>query len=261
MKTPLFVALVALAWSASAPLTPVAAQYYDPMDSVNMANQAAMTTLNAHIAEQAKDPGYWNRKRGGKVRIIRKSGSRPIARGTSGVQTASGSTRFRFSSATRRGVLAAWVARVRAVDPPNADKLQRDLLKKDPIANVAPVFPRYGMHKDDVADAMTIYLVGAWYGVRGSNQDPPRALVRGVREQMREVLLSLPQFASASNADKQQLADTMILQAIGNESLVNGAKGKSGEMAKVKSLIRQTALKGFKLDLSKMKLTAQGFRA
>ena len=253
MKKASLLLALAVAWSA-APLTPPIAAQYDPG---TLAQMGAMTTLNAHIVEQAKDPGYWNRKRGKGVRTVRGSGSRS----TTGVRAASGSTRFRFSSATRRGVLAKWVARVRAVDPQTAAKLQRNLTRQDPIANVAPVFPRYGMHKDDVADALTIYLVSAWYGVRGSTQDPPRALVRGVREQMREVLLSLPQFASASNADKQQLADTMILQAIGNESLVSGAKGNSGKMAKVKSLIRQTALKGFQLDLSKMKLTSQGFRA
>ena len=172
-----------------------------------------------------------------------------------------GSTRFRPSQATRKRTIAAYVARTRAHDAKSGAELERALAKSDPIAAVKPAFARFGLRTDDVADAMAAYLVSAWYGVRGSNQDPPRGHLRATREQMHRALLSTPKFAKASNAVKQNLAESMILETAMIEAAIVGAKGKPELMARVKSGIRQTALNTFQLDMAKLKLTGSGLRS
>lgn len=173
----------------------------------------------------------------------------------------SGSTRFRSNFAMRKHNLAQFVAKMRAVDPQGAASLQRTFAKGDPIATIAPGLRRYGLRTDDVADAAAAYLVSAWYGVRGRNDDPPLTQVRGVREQMRRVMLLVPAFVSASDAAKQQMAEAMLLQTMIADALVTSAKGKPAQMAKVKAAIGQGARNSFHLDLAKMKLTDSGLRS
>lgn len=171
-----------------------------------------------------------------------------------------GSTRFRPNFAIRERNLVEFVARVRAVDPQSAASLQRDFAKSDPIAAIAPGLQRYGLRTDDVADAAAAYLVSAWYGVRGRNDDPPYPQVLGVREQMRRVMLSVPAFVSASDVAKQQMAEALLMQTIITDTLVTSAKGNPAQMAKVQAAIGQGARNSFYFDLAKMKLTDSGLR-
>lgn len=171
-----------------------------------------------------------------------------------------GSTQFHSNFAVRKRNLAQFVAKLRAVDPQSAGRLQQTFAKSDPIAAIAPGLRRYGLRTDDVADAAAAYLVTAWYGARGRNDDPSQAQVRGVREQMRLAMLSVPAFVSASDAAKQQMAEAMLVQMMIADALVTSAKGKPAEMTKVKAAIGQGARSSFHLDLVKMKLTESGLR-
>lgn len=214
-------------------------------------NAIVSSRINAHVLDQAirRNGGYGGE---GSRRGSRITGSpRPVLQG---------STRFLPSVAARQRTLAGLVSKARTTDPQAADALQRDFAKGDPIAAIAPGLARYGLRTDDVADAMTAYLVSAWYGVRGSNEDPPRAKVRATREQMHRVLLSTSSFASTSNEAKQQMSDAFLLQLMVTDRLVTDAKGDPSKMDSVKSTIGQTVLNTFKLDLTKMKLTDQGLR-
>ena len=207
------------------------------------------STMHAHAE---RDAARLKGKRGQGSRVVRGSGSRPAPRG---------STRFRPSLAARRSVLARLVAKTRAVDPQAATRLQNSLGGADPIAPLMPTLARYGLRADDAADAMALYLTVAWYGSRGLDQDPPPHLVRAVRAQMRNALPTLPAFARASNAAKQQMADAMWIQTLVAASSLGAAKGQPALMAQTKSAIRQGAMKAFKLDMTRLKLTSQGLRS
>lgn len=171
-----------------------------------------------------------------------------------------GSTRFQPSQAARQRNLAQFVAKIRQTSPTEAASLQQSFAKGDPIAAIAPGLRRYNLRTDDVADAATAYLVSAWYGVRGRNDDPSVAIVNGVRQQMRTVMLSTPGFVSASNATKQEMAEAMLIQTMVTDALITSAKGKPEQMAKVKAAINQGARNSFKLDLAKMKLSSRGLQ-
>ena len=203
-------------------------------------------------AQSERDAARLKGRRGQGNRVIRGGGSSTGLRG---------STRFRTSLAARRSFLANIVAKARATNPQAAAALQRDFAKGDPIVTIAPALARYGLRTDDVADSMAVYLISAYYGVRGSTQDPSRSSLRATRDQMRRALLTTPSFASSSNAAKQQMSDALLLQTMVTNRLVTSAKGNPAQMASAKSSIRQGALKIFKLDLSKMKLTNSGLRS
>lgn len=172
-----------------------------------------------------------------------------------------GTTRFRVSRATRRRMAKAWIARRRAVDPKGTAGLERQLAGRGLLEAVQPQIAKYGLRTDDLADSMAVYLVAAWYGSRGSQQDPPRELLLATRSQMRAAMLLNPKFASVSDATKQQLADSLLIQTIEDNGYLNAGKKSPAEMAQAKKLIRQGALKNFQLDMLKLNLTSRGLRA
>lgn len=265
MKATFFVAVALTAASiTAAPFSaPASAQelnlgpIIDPMTAANAAaTDAAGSDAYERKLGRVKGRAAYEREmrrlrsqQGAGGRVVKKHGSRVAL---------SGSTRFRPSLATRKRVVASWAARARARDAKSGADLERQATKTDLIVGAKPQLARLGLRTDDVADAIAIYLVTAWYGVRGSNQDPPRGYLRGVREQMHQVLLSNARFASASNEAKQQLAESLLLETMVTDAAIRGAKANSASMAGVKSYIRQTAMNTFQLDMAKMKLTANG---
>jgi hypothetical protein len=248
MRTPSFYVAVALCAALCIP-TAKAQDLGAALDPVMLGQGLVLSsTMHAHAERDAARLG---RKSKRSSRTIRSS-SQPLLRG---------STRFRPSLMARQRTLASIVARARATDAQGATALERDFANGDPIVAITPALARYGLRTDDVADTTTAYLVSAWYGVRGSNQDPPRAILRATREQVRRALLSTPSFTSSSNAAKQQMSDALLLQLMVTDRLITSAKGNPAQMARAKNTVRQNALRAFKLDLAKMKLTSQGLRA
>ena len=247
---------VAVALGAAVFVRPASAQF-DLQISSDFMTQTALgnvmvASMNGHAERDAA------RLRGKNRRGVRTSGggSRSVTRGTSQV-----STRFRPSLAARQSVLARMVAQTRARDSAAADRLQGFLGGGDPIAPLKPTLARYGLRADDAADATALYLVVAWYGSRGLDKEPPSNLVRAVRTQVKSALPTLPAFARASNAAKQQMGDSMWIQTLVAASSINAAKGKPALMNQTKSAIRQGTMKAFKLDMTKLKLTNQGLRS
>jgi hypothetical protein len=66
-------------------------------------------------------------------------------------------------------------------------------------------------------------------------------------------------FTAATNGQKQEMADAMILQTVHISALIDSAKSDPILMEKVKVAIAQGA-KGMGLDLDHMTLTPKGFQ-
>ena len=259
-KTFLLVALV-LAWSAAIPTPPVAAQDTFGIDAGgynHLLNYAQIKHNTGGALDLLSVRDRYLKRQGKAGTGKTRSTGRGNTRRTSAPRV---STRFRSSLSARRNTFARIVARTRAVNPADADKLQRAYGTSNPIAPLAPTLKHYGLRSNDVADATALYLVVAWYGARGLDKDPPRAYVRAVRNQMARSYVKLPSFASTSNAGKQQLADSMWIQTMVVAGSINSAKGKPALMAQVKNAVRQGTFASFKIDMTKMKLDAKGLRA
>jgi hypothetical protein len=127
------------------------------------------------------------------------------------------------------------------------------------MAQIDKSMASVGLKSNNIADAYAVYWTNAWLGSRGRNEDLPKAQMIAVRNQAANALLVNPKFASATNIQKQELAEAMILQTVLISAFVSNAKSDPTLMEKVKVAISQGA-KGMGLDLDRMTLTPQGFR-
>lgn len=183
------------------------------------------------------------------VRVTKTSKATPRALGT-----------FTFSPAVRKRAVANFISTMRRIDPQNAPSLERDLASKDVLGVVAQKMASVGLKSNAVADAMAVYLVVAWKGARGSNDEGTRAQYLGVREQMAQAMAGVPALSSATNAKKQELADSLLLQALLVDSYVSGAKINPASISKVKAGVAQGARNTFGFDLTALRLTDHGLR-
>ncbi len=77
---------------------------------------------------------------------------------------------------------------------------------------------------------------------------------------MARAMGTTPGFANAPDALKQEIAESMMVQAVIAEQAVTAAKGDPATLARVKTALAQGARSSFGFDLARMQLTASGLR-
>ena len=115
-----------------------------------------------------------------------------------------------------------------------------------------------GLRADNVADAYTLWWVIAWHAVqqRDGNSDP--SVMRAVKAQATQALLNAPEFLNASDAQKQEIAEALIIQAGLIDGHMENAKGNKKYQSDLAKAVNQGA-RSMGLDLTKMSLTQDGF--
>ncbi|WP_102127654.1 DUF6683 family protein [Deinococcus planocerae] len=174
--------------------------------------------------------------------------------------TPRGPTTFRPSPEVRKRNLAGFVAKTRAADPQGAAELERLFASTDVIGEIGKALAPSGLRTDDVADATAVYLVAAWYGVRGRDDDPSRAQLTAVRDQMARALANTPRFTAATDAQRQELAEAMLIQAALVSASVGAAKGQPAALGQVKAAVARGARATLNLDLTTVQLTDRGLQ-
>jgi hypothetical protein len=165
---------------------------------------------------------------------------------------------YSASAAVRKNNLSNFVKKTRAVDPEGASKMEAMFASTDVIGAIGKGIAPFGLRTNNVADAYTVYWTNAWLGSRGRNDTLSKQQISAVRNQAANALLTTPAFSSASNAQKQEMSEALLVQAALIEAYVDNAKSDPALMTKVKAAIAQGA-KGMGLDLYKMTLTSDGF--
>ena len=165
---------------------------------------------------------------------------------------------YSASAAVRKNNLSNFVKKTRAVDPEGASKMEAMFASADVIGAIGEGIAPFGLRTNNVADAYTVYWTNAWLGSRGRNDTLSKQQIAAVRNQAANALLTTPAFSSASNAQKQEMSEALLVQAALIEAYVDNAKSDPALMKKVKAAIAQGA-KGMGLDLYKMTLTSDGF--
>ncbi len=165
---------------------------------------------------------------------------------------------FTPSPVVRKRNVAAFIGNIRKNNPQAAALLEKEFARKDMFGEIAKELSKVGLKTDSVTDAFTVYMVTAWQGVRGQNGDINPAYIKGVRDQMSHVLANIPAVTSASDAKKQELAESFILQSILIDSTVAGAKKQPALMPKVKASLLASTQATVGYDLTKFKLSEKG---
>jgi hypothetical protein len=168
---------------------------------------------------------------------------------------------FRPSIERRRRNFANFMNRSRAVDPAGADQLQA-FLAQDVIGFVAKEVAPLGLRTDNLADAMTIYVIEAWEATNAKVMAPSRARSQALRRQMMRAIAGMPNLTAADDAVKQESAEAMLVQAVMVSNAIKLAiqKGDKTEIAAVQDAAQQGALATLGMDLRSMSMTEAGLR-
>jgi hypothetical protein len=164
---------------------------------------------------------------------------------------------YKPSLTAQKRNLANFVAKTRAVDPAAAAELER-LFTSDLMRQIDTGMRGLGLSSSNVADAYALYWTSAWLGARGRDDNLPSKQMIAVRDQAARALLSTSVFSTASDQQKQELTDALLVQSALIAGYVNGGKQDAALMPKVKAAIAQGA-KSMGLDLYAMTLTEDGF--
>ena len=166
---------------------------------------------------------------------------------------------FSSSKARTRSNLAKFVEKARATDPTGAAKMQTLFASTDIIGLIdQKMQSTYGMRANNVADAYAVWWVSAWMGAKGRSDDATPGQMAMVKRRVANVLSTTPEFASATDAGKQELAEALLVQAALIGDTIDTYKSDPAMLAMAKAAIAKGA-KGMGLDLSTMTLTDEGF--
>jgi protein tyrosine phosphatase (PTP) superfamily phosphohydrolase (DUF442 family) len=197
----------------------------------------------------------------------RRSSNRPrtpqSTQGTSqSTQTkpASASLSFRPDPSVSRQVQDALIASIRQQLPTGADQFAAVISSGQLMNLYAQSAAKYGLKSNDVADAMTSYLLVQWIIVNDVRTDPSRASAQGVRSQVVAILKNSPQLRSEQM--RQMVAENLIYQAVFLDSFrdVSVASGNPAQIQQLAQATNQSSMGQFGIDFRKLELTNEGFR-
>jgi hypothetical protein len=130
---------------------------------------------------------------------------------------------YKISMSARRNNFASFVKKTRASDPASADNMEKLFSSTDVIGAIGRGIEPYGLSTNNVADAYTVYWTNAWLGSRGRTDTLSKTQIMAVRNQAANALLSTPEFGSVSDAQKQEMAEALLVQA----ALIEASMGQA----------------------------------
>jgi hypothetical protein len=154
--------------------------------------------------------------------------------------------------------LANFVKKSRATDPVGAAEMARLFASTDIIGAIGQAIASAGLKVNNVADAYSVYWTSAWNASRGSTKTPTKAQMTSIKGLVANAISATPAFASASETQKQEYAEALLIQAALIDAAVEKAGSDPVQLKAVAKAVRQGA-KASGFDLDSMILTKEGF--
>jgi hypothetical protein len=168
-------------------------------------------------------------------------------------------TTFTPSAARTRANLASFAGKTRKVDPQGAAKMEELFASTDIIGAIGQGIAPYGLKTNNVADAYAVYWISAWEASRGiAGASETRQRAQAVRTQASNAMAAVPALATATDAQKQEFAEAMLVQAALISAYMDDAAGNPAQIKAVGAAVAKGA-KAMGLDLDTMDLTPNGF--
>lgn len=167
---------------------------------------------------------------------------------------------FRPDASVTRTVNARFATLLGNLQPDKRDQIASEFDSGALQAKFSELLTSYGYSSLNLADVMTAYLIIAWEVVH--NKDATRYLngIGIVHNSMRSALSHSPNVGALSDAQKQELAETLgnltMLAAVAKNTLVQ--RGDTQSLGLLQENVRTTTQK-FGIDLGTVQLTEQGF--
>ena len=163
------------------------------------------------------------------------------------------------STATQRKLsYQRFVDQQRQFDAQGAEGTKELFKNTDVINEIGKVMETIGLKPTNVADSYTVWLISAWEAVNNKDMKGDKVIYQAVKKQAVQIVGDNDLIYSASDAEKQEVSELMLLQA----ALIDAAKeesvGNSAKQMELAKAVNTGALKvGF--DLKKMSLSQKGF--
>ena len=158
----------------------------------------------------------------------------------------------------RKANLAKFVSKVRAKDRSGANQMEQIFASSDVIETLGRGLAPFGLRVDNVADAYTVYWMSAWQASVGRTDTFQRDEVVKVKSQVQLALLNVPEILNATSTQKQEFAESLLVQTALIEASMEQAAGNPDQLSAIASAVRQGA-RATGLDLDSMTLTSNGF--
>ncbi len=174
---------------------------------------------------------------------------------------AGGYLTYRRSSAVTERVKQGYLARVeKAYGPKVAQGLRQFLATNDFVAIWAKGAAADGMRPSDLGDSLAEYWATNWSVATGGASTSP-AQTRAIRYQIGPNVARSPEVRAMSDAKKQELAETLMLNLV-VETIGAQAALKKGDTILIQEVRTQTAARfkqEFGVDLNALKVSNRGF--
>lgn len=167
--------------------------------------------------------------------------------------------RFKVSPAIRKQVTDSFVAEVTASSPEAGAEWNKLFKGADVFAEMdKQAKTMFGLTTTNLADTWALYWGYAWLMTQGRGDDPTRTQMTALRNQMQGLMLALPDITALSDARKQEMSDTLLLQVVLFSALAEAWKDDPGSFKQFgDGLAEGSRNMGF--DLGLLRLTDQGF--
>lgn len=139
-----------------------------------------------------------------------------------------------------------------------ADELEALLSSTQVIDAVEQTIQPYGLVINNIADAYTLWWITAWQASEGESVAVDKEIAQAVKQQAMMIWLANPKLAEASDENKQEIAEALLIQALLTQAAMSRAGDDKSAKQAVKDAVRQGAASSG-LALEQMQLTEQGF--
>jgi hypothetical protein len=187
------------------------------------------------------------------------SAQKVVANPQTSMKSANVALSFKVSNGVTQRNLANFANKTRATDPEGAAKMEAMFASVDIIAEIGKNIAPYGLKTNNVADAYAVYWINAWEasrGIVGSQETRQRA--QAVRTQASNAMAAVPALATATDAQKQEFAEALLIQAGMIALTAEAAVNDPAQLRAVGAAVAKGA-KAMGLDLDTMDLTEDGF--
>ena len=165
---------------------------------------------------------------------------------------------YSMSQQSRKQNISKFARSLKENDPNNAVNIDRTLGGGKIIDQVDQLMRQMGLRADNVADAYAVWWVVAWEAVNQQDVGSNASIYAAAKQQAANALLKTSQMGSAKDSVKQEMAESLLVQAVLIDGHIQAAKGNPTQQAALAKAVNQGAQK-MGLDLTTMDLTEQGF--
>ena len=167
--------------------------------------------------------------------------------------------KFKISPAVRQAAIDDFVKEITASSPESGAEWNKLFKSADVFAELdKQAKTMFGLTTTDLADTWAIYWSYAWLMTQGRGDDPTRAQMTGLKNQMQSLMLAVPEITKLDDAGKQKMSDTLMLQVALFGVLAEAWKSDPASFKQFGDGLAEGS-RGMGFDLSLLTLTDAGF--